>query len=848
MYGGKSSSVVSLTRQLSDNREVTVAPLTRLRGTGSVLDSRKSPAYLQGTLIEQAPSSPMLKFGPYLVDLAAGEVRKNGSRIRLQEKPLRVLALLAERQGQVVTREELKKHLWPEDTFVDFETGLNTAVSKLRDALSDSAETPRYIETIPRRGYRFISQVEFVNGHHAALTDSGNGKTPKPVPLPAPTVEPPVVTPARETAGAMLTIRGALWISLAAAVVILGGGAYWLTHGRAALSFHSNDTVLIADFENQTGDPRFDTALGTAFGVSIAQSRYANVYPRMQLDAVLTRMGRKQGERIAASLGREICQRESIRGLIASSITRTGQEYSLTTQLIDPQTGAPVRSYTERSHGEDHILDALDVLSKEIREALGESLYRIHQAAKPLPQVTTRSLSALQQYAEGSVRWQRGKNQDAITLFRSAVLADPDFAMAHAALGSAYYSYISNAPEDGKKEYEKALSLLSRTTDRERMIIETRYALDQNHVTEADLLFRAYLDRYPDDSVMRFDYANLLRKNERQTDAIEQYKQVLRVAPDFAHAYIGIATASKGLNNFPAALQAYSKAFEIEPQLLTSGNINREYGFALVANGEDRKAEQVFSALLDKPETRENGLRSLAFLDLYHGRYAGAQSRFEQSIDILKAKSSPLSMARLHLLLAIVAEGKGDVKKQRQHLDVALAGLKDIQEKVVFGAMLGDAYARAGYMDPAQKIADTIIPVADRQNAEQMGYVHLLEGEIALSLGQHDRALELLKQSDKENRTGLSIEALAHGYQQSGEIDEAVATYEKMLSLTQLPLSWEPQQRWLEARYALALDYSSCGDKQKARETLATLLNLWKDADPNLPLLKQAKAEYAKLQ
>ena|ERR1700692_1404008 len=114
--------------------------------------------------MDQPPSPSMLKFGPYLVDLAAGEVRKNGSRVRLQEKPLRVLALLAERQGQVVTREELKKRLWPEDTFVDFETGLNTAVSKLRDALSDSAEKPRYIETIPRRGYRFLVTVEKLDG------------------------------------------------------------------------------------------------------------------------------------------------------------------------------------------------------------------------------------------------------------------------------------------------------------------------------------------------------------------------------------------------------------------------------------------------------------------------------------------------------------------------------------------------------------------------------------------------------------------------------------------------------------------------------------------------------------
>ena len=180
--------------------------------------------------------------------------------------------------------------------------------------------------------------------------------------------------------GAKSAIRSTLWISLAATVLVVGGLAYWLTHGRPALSFHSSDSVLIADFENQTGDPRFDTALGTAFDVSIAQSRYANIYPRMQLDAVLKRMGRQQGERITPSLGREICLRESVRGLIVSSITRTGQEYSLTTQLIDPQSGVPVRSYTERAHGEDQILDALDVLSKEIREALGESLYQIHQA------------------------------------------------------------------------------------------------------------------------------------------------------------------------------------------------------------------------------------------------------------------------------------------------------------------------------------------------------------------------------------------------------------------------------------------------------------------------------------
>jgi eukaryotic-like serine/threonine-protein kinase len=188
------------------------------------------------------------------------------------------------------------------------------------------------------------------------------------------------------------------------------------------------------------------------------------------------------------------------------------------------------------------------------------------------------------------------------------------------------------------------------------------------------------------------------------------------------------------------------------------------------------------------------------------------------------------------------------VKGRRQNLDAALAQFKDIQLKVVFGALLGDAYARAGFVDQAQKIAAVIAPLADQHNLEQMGYSHLLEGDIALSTGRYENAIDLLKQSDKENRTGLSIEALAHAYQQSGDVGQAISTYEKNLSSTVLSLSWEPQQRWLEAHYTLALDYASRGDKQKARDTLATLLNLWKDADPNLPLLKQAKAEYAKLQ
>lgn len=629
---------------------------------------------------------------------------------------------------------------------------------------------------------------------------------------------------------------------------MLAGVAYWLTTGHAAFSFHARDTVLIADFENQTGDPRFDNALNTAFTVSIEQSRYANIFPRMRLDSVLSRMKKTPGERITSALGREICLRENVRGLVACSITRTGQEYALTAQLIDPQTGESVRSYTEHSYGEDHILDALDVLSKEVREGLGESLYQIHQAGKPLPQVTTPSLNALRQYADGSGLWQHGKYRDAVTLYKAAVDSDPDFAIAHAALGNAYYSYIFSAPDDGQKEYEKALSLSSRTTERERMLIEVQYALGRNHVDEAMPLLQAYLNRYPDDIRMRYNYGNVLRENDRLPQAVEQYQLVLQLASDFVPAYTNLATALHALNRVPEAIKAYEKAFQLEPQMLTSGNINREYGFTLVQNGEDQKAEKVFLDLLNNPDTRENGLRSLAFLDLYHGKYKSAQERLQQCVEILKQQNSPLSVGRVELLLATVAEGQGDANQQKRNLDAAWSQWKDVQLRVVFGVLVGDAYVRAGFVDQARKIEAQIAPLGDAKDTKQTAYLHLLQGEIALAAGQSDAAIELLKRAEKEYHTALTVEALAQGFQQTGNADQAIVYYELLLSPANGSLATELQQRWLQAHYVLALDYVSRQQPQKAHEVLGTLLQHWQNADAELPFLKLAKTEFAKLQ
>jgi DNA-binding winged helix-turn-helix (wHTH) protein/tetratricopeptide (TPR) repeat protein len=768
-----------------------------------------------------------MRFGPFEWDSETVELRRAGVRVRIQKQPLQLLAVLLERPGQVVTRQELQKRLWPGDTFVDFEDGLNTAIKKLREALGDGKENPQFIETAPRHGYRFIAQVEIVDAAHPSGAHTAASVS------------------AAEYAGSprvpwKIQSHRWLWVTLGVALASAGGLAAWLTHGRPAFSFAPRDTVLVADFENGTGEAQLDDALRTAFTVSLEQSRHFNVFPYARIGSVLQLMGKPGDARITPALGREICQRENIRGLIACSIARTGQEYALSAELIDPQTGSTVRSYSERVHGEDHILEALDRISAEARADLGESLYQIHNANRPLPQVTTSSIAALKEYAQGISLWHQGKYADGATALRAAVNADPNFAMAHAALGDVYFSYIENDQPAGQHEYDKALALSARTTERERLFIQANYADDLDHVAPADALYRLYLEQYPDDWQVLSDYTHLLRKHGRQQEAIERYREILRVAPDDATTYVEMATAYKTLGKLPEALRAYSDAFKLRPQWLTTGNTNREYGFTLVASGEDQKAEQVFSALLADPQTREIGLRSLALLDLYHGRYANARRRFQDALLLDESPPAVLSIARVHLWLGIIAEGQGDTREELRQLDAAAAQIKNLGPKVVFGAFVGLEYARAKATTQAKGIENLILPLVDPKSAEQTGYLHLLQGEIALAEGHSDQAIDLLTLADHGNSTAFSVEALAHAYQQSGATDQAISWYEKLMSGRVVPLSWEPQQRWVAAHCTLAEDYLARGERDKANQMLATLLVMWKDADADLPLRKQA--------
>lgn len=622
---------------------------------------------------------------------------------------------------------------------------------------------------------------------------------------------------------------------LTAAVVLLP----WFVGNNPVLSFNPRDWVLIADFDNQTGDPLFDKTLSTAFAVSLEQSPHANVFPKARIDASLQRMGKTGVQQIGEALGREICQRENVRGLIACAISRIGQQYALSARLINPHSGDIVRSYLERANGENQILEALGSMATAIRRDLGESLASVRQTNRPLPQVTTASLPALKLYVSGMFLWGEGQYNEAVKKYESALNLDPDFAMAHAKLGSAYCSHIFNEPVKCQEHIEQALRLSERTTERESLYIRASHAHDAGHHEEAAQLYRLYLQAYPDDYKIRGSLAYLFMRTGHPEEAIREYKELLRIAPNDADAYINLATSYKGLGKYAEALDYYAKGFGLKPESITSGTLNHEYGFTCLLSGNEAKAREVFAIALAKPDFRARGSRSLALLELYKGRHREARTRLQESILDNEAAKRALNAARDHLFMSIVMDGQGNWAGRLGELDKVAKYLPEIGPKVWLGARLGVGYVRAGALHKAAQALE-IVRKNNQQNSEDSSNLHQLEGELELARGNRSRARDLLLLADRENGTPLTIESLAHAYSIAGNTNDAIATYETLIGMREGSMGWEPQQAWFAAHYDLAQTYSSHGQRDKARNLVGKLLDMWKEADPDLPLLKKA--------
>ncbi len=795
--------------------------------------------------------NPNYRFGEFVLDVRERRLTGAGQDIYLPPKTFQTLLYLVIRSGHLVTKEELLDAIWP-DVAVS-ENALTRCIKDARVALGDDVRRPRYVETIPRVGYKFIAEAEPVASSTPAedlsptppappvlLTEPETARHQEGNELPESDLSAPAVPPDRLRAGIdYLRKRPVFFAGIVVVMVVLTGASRLLTMLSPPLPFHSRDFILITDMSNETGNELFDRSLATAFTVSMEQSPHANVFPRARVSGTLQRMGKPRDQKITEDLGREICLRENVRGLISLGIGKIGKQYSLSARLIDPQSGNAVRSRIAYAQDTDHLLSSLQSLATEVRGDLGESLSSIERSNLSLMQVTTPSLKALKHYSDGVVLWERGEYGPAVQQYQAAVKEDPEFAKAHAALGNAYLSHLYSQPALGKQYYENAFRLSNHVTERERQMIRMSYESDLGHFEVSRQLHESYLQTYPDDFRARYNLGRLYMLNNQYEKAIMHHREVVRLAPDNAGARINIATSLMQLGRFSDALQSYQEAFKLEPSWEIRANLNQEYGFTLVKAGNPAKAREVFSKGLSGE--KHQALRSLALLDLYEGKYRQARTELEEAISLNESGKNYLSESRNRLFLSMLLEGQGKRAESIRELGRAASNLASADPVMWLTVRIGIGYARAGDLGSATRLLEAARKKTDAISPEQRSDLARLEGEIQLARGNSPEALRFLLLADNEFPTAFTAESLAHAYLLTADTSRAIEAYDRFLAMKARSLGLEPQQFWIDAHCRMAKLLVTRGERQKAKELLNTLLQMWKDADPELPLLKEAR-------
>lgn len=765
-------------------------------------------------------------FGSFRLDPAGQVLLRDGKPQDITPKDFGVLVVLVRNAGKIVSKEMLLAEVWPGSVIE--EGNLARHIFNLRQLLGGGEQPPEgqtpYIETIPKRGYRFLPPVS-----------TSADEIPMPV----------------KNAGADAARRPTRWILAGVAILVIAlAGVFFL--GNRPADFEPGTRALVAEFENQTGDGRLSRALATALIVSLEQSRHVAVVSRGQIIASLERMKRPADTPIDESVGREICQREGFPLLVSPSITKTGATYALTARLIEAGSGRVLGSYIEHANGDDEILGALERIAVQVRGGVGESKKAIVAANLPLEKVTTANLQALQMYSDANRKWRAGDYEEALALYKAALALDGEFAMAHEMLGIANYGSVLNQPEIGKQHYEQALALAlaGRTTLRERRKIEANYAGYSGSLDKAFAAYQEYLRLWPDDRSIRWNLANAYRNSGDCEHALSHY-EILRADDEADGAvYINMGACHSQMGDIAAALLSYERGVELQPNYLNSLNIRYEYAMLHAQLGQFDRAREVLRAGVGIEAIKARSLRGLAMIDLYQGKLDSAVDAFTQSIGTdfggagYKVSRNPLSSARDRLFLAHALLAQGKRPEALRELRQAAVELDQHQQVYVdFRVELGQAMARIGSIQDAELQLKKAAQAGNAATAKGAANIAQLEAELLLAKSQADAAVAIIDSSTQGNLVDpVTQELLARALTASGQIERAIKTYEKFIDAKVLILGWRAQLAYPESHLALARLYQQRGATDQALRTIENLLRLWSNADPDAALIQEARS------
>jgi DNA-binding SARP family transcriptional activator/tetratricopeptide (TPR) repeat protein len=667
---------------------------------------------------------------------------------------------------------------------------------------------------------------------------------------PAPPAPPPVsqAAPRASLTVEWLRQRTARAYRIAAAavsvVVLLGLSLAWVLASRR--QDLGRAWLLAADVENHTNDAVFDYALDAALTTGLQQSPDVNLFPRARVQQTLIRMTRSPASRLDEGLAREVAEREGIRIVLVTAIDRVDSTYMLTARLVDASSGVAVAAESRVAQHRGDVIPAIDDLVRRIRHDIGESTSTIARHDLPLPQATTASLEALRKYADGLAASAAGQRTIAMELWREAVALDTNFALAHAELGAAYY--WNNDRPQGDEHFEHALRLLDRLTDRERLVIRASAESSRGNREGAIALRRALLALYPNDRVtwgkIGYDYMRLNRPHE----AIAAFMQQFARDSSSPNDHINLALCYRQLHRYEDAIREYHRAFLLQPNLLTSENLNHEYGTTLVAAGHLAEARAVFGSMLGgDPGQQARGHRSAGLLAMVQGRYAEAIDHFQHAILLSQAPGNELTHARNRLFLAAAEQEKGWTDSARTELRTAYGLFRKSYFEPAFLTFLGKALVRDGQLALAVEVLDSLRRRSRLGNEDDRINEGVLAAEVALANGRADSAMRLLRVAYATDSNAFIMESLAHAMAASGDAIGSAQLYAGLGSRTESWFGWEAEQFGLTAPAASGALYERLGDRTKARAAYEHQLAQWSSADPDLLSLRRARAALSRL-
>lgn len=779
----------------------------------------------------QTPLGSLYRFGPFQVNALSGELLKDGNRIKLQEQPFRLLVVLLENAGEIVTRAELRNRIWREDTFVDFDSSLRVAVRKLREALGDDAENPQYVETIPKRGYRFL------------VVDLQT-----PIPGEAIARIPEATQPNLRPESAFRLSRK--WIALGVFLLVTASAATVLFLSRHRRVLTAQDTVVLSDFVNTTGDPVFDGTLRQGLAVQLEQSPFLSLISEERLQQTLGLMGQPTDARLTPEVAREICERTASAAVLDGSIASLGSRYVLGLRAKECRTGKVLAEEQVQAARKEDVLNALGQIASGFRTQLGESLTTVEKHNTPLAEATTPSLEALKAYSTG---WKVALSEGdaaALPFFKRAVEIDPQFAMAYAALGVMYGTTGESALAG--EITGKAYALRDRVSDKERFFIAAYY---DGRVTgnqeKAQQTCEAWARTYPREvGPHSFLSGFIYPASGNYEKAVEEAGKAIQLDPDGAIGYAILGANDVALDRLGDAENALRIASD--RKLENPLYLVLRYDIAFLHADKEKMNRAV--ALAQGKSGAEDWISDHeAFVLAYSGHLREAR-RMSQHAANLAQQSSHQERAALFVTGATLWEAMfGNASEARKSATAALELAKD--REVEYGAAF--ALALSGDSSRSQLLANDLEKQFPEDTSVRFSYLPSLRGLLALDRGEPAKAIELL-QVARPNELGeprssiqgffgalYPIYVRGEAYLAARQGGKAAVEFQKILDHRGIVVS-DPVGAL--AHLQLGRAYALSGETMKAKAAYQDFLNLWKDADPGIPVLKEAKQEYAKLQ